>query len=75
MAAHLIDPLTTRQRTCSFYLTWFNRCFVAAEAGWHAYQTPDGQPIMYQDAYFWQALETIGRKLNEMIALERAKQT
>lgn len=29
---------------------------------------------MMQDAYFWQALEAIARKLNEMIALERSKQ-
>lgn len=74
MAATLINKLMTEQRSCSFYLTWFNRCFVAGDAGWHGYQTPDGQPIMSQDAYFWQALETIARKLNEMIALERAKQ-
>lgn len=28
---------------------------------------------MEQDAYFWNAMEVIARKLNEMIALERAK--
>ncbi len=27
---------------------------------------------MDQDAFFWNALETIARKLNEMIALERS---
>jgi hypothetical protein len=28
---------------------------------------------MDQDAFFWGSMETIARKLNEMIALERAK--
>jgi hypothetical protein len=54
-------------------LAWFFRCFRISEQGWYAYQTPDDSAIMNQDAYFWQALETIGRKLNEMIAHERSK--
>lgn len=28
---------------------------------------------MQQDAFFWNAMEVIARKLNEMIALERQK--
>jgi len=64
----------TEQRSCSFYMMWFNRCFVAGDGGWHAIRTPNDLPIMDQDAYFWFALEVIARKLNEMLALDRAKQ-
>lgn len=43
------------------------------ENGWYAFQTPNGRPLMNQDAFFWNALEVIARKMNEQIALERAK--
>jgi hypothetical protein len=37
------------------------------------FQTPDGRGIIEQDAYFWQALEVIARKLNELISQDRWK--
>jgi hypothetical protein len=43
------------------------------ENGWFSHCTPDNEPIMEQDAFFWGSLEKIARKLNEQIALERAK--
>lgn len=54
-------------------MSWFGRCYRASDAGWFAFVTPDGLPIMDQDAFFWNALEIIARELNAEIALERAK--
>ncbi len=52
---------------------WFFRTHRTNEAGWHSYQTPDGQPIMQQDAFFWQCMEIICRMMNMLIAEERNK--
>lgn len=52
---------------------WFTRCYRNGDSGWFAYQTPDGDAIMNQDAFFWNALEVIARELNTQIALARAK--
>lgn len=68
-----LKNLTTSQRTCEFYMSWFGRCFRNGETGWFAFQTPDGESIMLQDAFFWNALEVIARELNAQIALQRAK--
>jgi hypothetical protein len=68
-----IGHLTTSQRSCAFYVAWFFKCYQCGEQGWQVFQTPDGQAIIDQDAYFWQALETIARKLNEILAQERWK--
>lgn len=54
-------------------MSWFGRCYHCGEAGWFMYDTPDGQPIIEQDAFFWNAMELICRELNAHIALERAK--
>jgi hypothetical protein len=66
---------TEHHRTVGFYVSWFTRCYRNSDAGWFAYRTPDDHAICDQDAFFWNALETIARKLNEMIALAQAKQT
>lgn len=71
----LVKSIDTSQRTASFYLSWYFRCFRTSESGWQNYQTPDGRAIMFQDAYFWQALEIICRTLNQMISEERQKAT
>jgi hypothetical protein len=71
----MISGLRTRQRTVDFYLKWFNRVYQPTDCGWVVKQTPDGQPITEQDAYFWFALESIARELNAIRALELAKLT
>lgn len=65
--------LQTSQRTCEFYVTWFTRVFRNGDAGWFAYQTPDGASVMSQDAFFWNCLEIIARELNMQIVLKRAE--
>jgi hypothetical protein len=37
------------------------------------FQTPDGEAIIEQDAFFWQAMEAVSRTLNEMLSQERWK--
>lgn len=71
--AQYIGMLTTSHRSCNFYMSWFSRCYRNGEAGWFSYRTPDGEAIMLQDAFFWNALEIIARELNTQIALQRAK--
>jgi hypothetical protein len=71
----MIGGLTTRQRTVDFYLKWFNRVYAPTDSGWVVQRTPDDQPITEQDAFFWFALECIGRELNAIRALEMAKMT
>jgi hypothetical protein len=56
-------------------LSWFNRLFQPTEAGWVMARTPDGLPLMDQDAFFWRALEIIARELNAMRAAELQKLT
>lgn len=69
-----IERLSTeQQRSVTFYMSWYGRCFRSGENGWFPFQTPDGMSIIDQDAFFWNCLETIARKLNEQIALERSK--
>jgi hypothetical protein len=47
----LVAGLNTSQRTCSYYLAWFGRCYRKGDAGWFNYQTPDGEPVAVQDAF------------------------
>ena len=54
-------------------MTWFTRVFRNGDAGWFAYQTPDGNSVMVQDAFFWNCLEIIARELNLQIVLKRAE--
>lgn len=56
-----------------FYLTWFTRLYRNGETGWFQFQTPDGKPIIVQDAFFQNSLEIIARELNAQIAIARAK--
>jgi hypothetical protein len=69
----MLSGLNTSQHSCSFYMSWFTRCYETGENGWIVRRTPDGLPVMDQDAFFWNALEWICRELNAQIALERAK--
>lgn len=71
--AKLAATLTTQQKTCQFYTGWFFRLHYSSEAGWVNFQTPDGLPIMAQDAFFWQSLEVISRTLSRMMSEERNK--
>lgn len=70
-----LDTLTTSQRSCAYYVSWFARLYRNGECGWFLYQTVDGRAIIEQDAFFTQALEVIARELNAKIMLERAKVT
>lgn len=58
----------TEQRSCAFYLAWFSRLYVPSEHGWYNTRTPDGGPIMDQDAYFWRALEIICATFNLILS-------
>lgn len=58
---------------CSYYVSWFGRCYRKGDAGWFAYTTPDGRPVALQDAFMWNAMEVICRELNVQIAVEQAK--
>jgi hypothetical protein len=66
-----LQRLTTRQRSCSFYLAWFTRIYTVGDSGWFVRDTPDGRPLFEQDAFFWQAIETVARTMNVMLAEER----
>lgn len=57
-----------------FYISWFFKLAEQTEYGWWLRNTPDGLPIISQDAYFWRCLEIICVTLGEMIAEERAKE-
>ncbi len=59
----------------TFYMSWFARLYQPSDAGWICVRTPDNKSIDKQDAFFWFALEVIGRELNAMRAEELAKMT
>jgi hypothetical protein len=71
--ARRISRFTTEQRSCSFYIAWFNKLYVPSENGWYNNRTPDDAPLMDQDAYFWRALEIICATNNLMMIEARNK--
>jgi hypothetical protein len=69
----LAAKILTKQRTATYYISWFFRIHYSTESGWVNNTTPDGRPIIEQDAYFWQSMEVIGRTLNRMATEEMQK--
>lgn len=70
---NVIRGTQTQQRSAAFYIAWFYRLSRVEETGWYLSTTPDGRPIIEQDAFFWNCLESICVTHNVMMAADRAK--